>query len=263
MKNALLLPAIAVAAIFGGQALAGDVCVNASCETDRAWTFIPQQKFNAPPLVSPATVAQIGTCVPAQTGAIGAVSDGDAGLAAGQTVVNSGGGATYYPVTCNGSAWVVTNGTQTFTANNPLIGTGTGVLAQGTRSGNTTAFATASGALTSGHGIVADASGNVIDSGGYALAGSAPAASVCGTSPAVSTGSSNLAGEVTTGTGAPTACTITFSAAFPTHAFCTVTPEFAAATATAHISALSNSAFTVTFSAGVTSGKFTYVCGGN
>lgn len=52
------------------------------------------------------------------------------------------------------------------TANAPVIGGGAGaVVSVGSRSGNTTVFATTSGALVSGNCLKADASGNVVDQG--------------------------------------------------------------------------------------------------
>lgn len=67
----------------------------------------------------------------------------------------------------SGTATVGQGGTgeTTFTSNLPLLGNGTGALAQGTRSGNTTDFATASGTLTSGDCLEADANGNVVTTG--------------------------------------------------------------------------------------------------
>jgi hypothetical protein len=62
-------------------------------------------------------------------------------------------------------------GATTFTANAPLIGAGASAVSVGTKTGNTTLFATASGALTSGNCIEADASGNLVDAG--AVCGSA------------------------------------------------------------------------------------------
>lgn len=56
-------------------------------------------------------------------------------------------------------------GAATFTANLPLIGNGTGAIGQGTRSGNTTVFATATGSFTNGHCLQIDGSGNVVDAG--------------------------------------------------------------------------------------------------
>lgn len=52
-----------------------------------------------------------------------------------------------------------------------------------------------------------------------------PAASSCGTSPVVTPGSSDVAGEVTMGTGSPTGCIITFNVAYVTRPFCSVTWE--------------------------------------
>lgn len=62
-------------------------------------------------------------------------------------------------------------GAATFTSNLPLIGNGTGAVAQGTLSGNTTKFATASGTLTSGDCVAFDASGNVVSAGGPCTVG--------------------------------------------------------------------------------------------
>jgi hypothetical protein len=56
-------------------------------------------------------------------------------------------------------------GAGTFIANAPLIGNTTGAIGVGTRSGNTTSFATTSGTLTNGHCTQIDASGNIVDSG--------------------------------------------------------------------------------------------------
>jgi hypothetical protein len=92
-----------------------------------------------------------------------------------------------------------------------------------------------------------------------------PAASTCGTTPAVTANSSNAAGQFTTGTGTPTACTITFANAYPTAAFCTISPANAAASGAGvlpYVSATSASAFTITMAVGTSSAAFNYVCGG-
>jgi hypothetical protein len=69
-------------------------------------------------------------------------------------------------------------GQTTFSANLPLIGNGTGAIAQGTRSGNTTVFGTTSGTLTSGDGVKFDASGNLVAAGTAYPVGANPSASV-------------------------------------------------------------------------------------
>lgn len=84
-----------------------------------------------------------------------------------------------------------------------------------------------------------------------------PALSLCGTNPAIATGSSDFAGVVTLGTGSPTACTVTFQSAFANTPACSVT---SLGNATTYISAQSASAFTVTGSATFTG--FNYVCVG-
>ena len=62
-------------------------------------------------------------------------------------------------------------GAITFTANAPLIGAGSSPVTVGSRSGSTTVFATSNGALTNGHCVSIDASGNFIDAGGACTTG--------------------------------------------------------------------------------------------
>lgn len=63
-------------------------------------------------------------------------------------------------------------GATTFTANAPLIGNTTGAIAVGTRSGNTTRFATSvAGTLTAGDCVQFDASGNIGPAGGACTTG--------------------------------------------------------------------------------------------
>ena len=94
----------------------------------------------------------------------------------------------------------------------------------------------------------------------------APAISSCGGgTPSVAANSTSVAGQFTTGTGAPTACTITFNTAWPTDSFCVISAASsgaAAVTILPYVSAHSASAFTVTFAAGLTSGSFNYHCEG-
>lgn len=56
-------------------------------------------------------------------------------------------------------------GVATFTANLPLIGNGASAIAQGTRSGNTTAYVTQGSSQTSGTCATYDASGNITSAG--------------------------------------------------------------------------------------------------
>jgi len=53
-----------------------------------------------------------------------------------------------------------------YTANLPLVGNGTSLIGQGTRSGNTTDFVTGNGSYTNGHCISVDSAGNHVDAGG-------------------------------------------------------------------------------------------------
>ena len=88
----------------------------------------------------------------------------------------SGGGTPTFPITVGGtvnsggipyfSGATTESSSAALTANNPVIGGGAGVApSSGTRTGNTTVFATSTGALTNGHCLQVDANGNVVDSG--------------------------------------------------------------------------------------------------
>lgn len=82
------------------------------------------------------------------------------GVAKGGTGIASGtsGGIPYY------SASATIASSAALTANAPVIGGGAGVAPTvGTRSGNTTTFATTTGTLTSGNCAKFDASGNIVD----------------------------------------------------------------------------------------------------
>jgi len=108
-----------------------------------------------------------------------------------------------------------------------------------------------------------DAVGSVRATQAFLNSSAVPTISSCGTSPPVATvGSNNNSGQFTLGTGSPTACTVTFANAFPNYAYCTLTPA-TNYTGTFYISAQSKTAFTVTLSAGTSSAKFNYTCGGN
>jgi hypothetical protein len=92
---------------------------------------------------------------------------------------------------------------------------------------------------------------------------SAPSVSSCGTSPSVTSGSTNSGGQFTTGSsGTPSGCTITFSnSGWPTNAWCTVSPVNSTIS-TLYISAQSKTAFTVATTA-ANSLKISYTCVGN
>ena len=90
-------------------------------------------------------------------------------------------------VGAGGTATVPFGGTgqTSFTANLPLLGAGASAIAQGTRSGNTTTFATSSGALTSGHCVSLDGSGNFVDAGGACTTGGGGGTVATGTTSAL------------------------------------------------------------------------------
>lgn len=94
-----------------------------------------------------------------------------------------------------------------------------------------------------------------------------PTLSSCGGgSPTAGSGSNNKGGNFTTGSGSPTACTITFAQAYPNVANCTVSPANSAANGISggtYVSAQSDAAFTITMGTGTSSAKFNYSCPGN
>lgn len=151
---------------------------------------------------------------------------------------------------------------------NSVTGTGSMVLSASPTLTGTPAIGAATGtslvttgAVTAGTALAAGTSVTAVT---HLLNSSAvPAASSCGTSPAITASSTNQGGQFTTGTGTPSACTITFANAFPTAAFCTVTPVNAAAVGvTARISASSASAFTATLGSGTDTATYNYHCMG-
>lgn len=85
--------------------------------------------------------------------------------------------------------------------------------------------------------------------------GTAPALTSCGTSPAIV--GSDLAGEVTMGTGTPTGCIITFAAAYSSAPFCTV--AWQATPLASQSYAVSTTAITLTQTA-TSSNKANYTC---
>jgi hypothetical protein len=97
-----------------------------------------------------------------------------------------------------------------------------------------------------------------------------PALTSCGTSPSIQQGSDRTAGNVTMGSSSPTACTVTFAAAFTNTPACIVIPYTAADAAVIPTISASNTAFTVSFSATATAPAtapaaatgFSYACVG-
>lgn len=82
------------------------------------------------------------------------------------TVAGTSGGIPYFS---SSSTW---GSSGALTANAPVIGGGAGVApSSGSRSGNTTTFATANGILTNGHCVSIDGSGNFVDAGGSCTTG--------------------------------------------------------------------------------------------
>ena len=98
-----------------------------------------------------------------------------------------------------------------------------------------------------------------------------PKLTSCGTGPSLQEGGSGVAGNVTMGSGSPTACTVTFpSGLYANTPACIATPVTASAAAVIATISASNTAFTVSFSATATAPAtspaaatgFSYVCVG-
>lgn len=87
--------------------------------------------------------------------------------------------------------------------------------------------------------------------------GFTPTVSTCGTSPSIVGDDSS--GAITTGTGSPTACTLTFAAPYTYAPYCTANTS--STSSNASFSSLpSTTAFTVNLSSALTSGKIQYQC---
>jgi hypothetical protein len=96
---------------------------------------------------------------------------------------------------------------------------------------------------------------------GHIVSGAAatPTLSACGTGPAFAGTASDTAGRATVGSGPPTACTLTFGAAFGTAPICTITPVGSPQSQT-FISSLSTTAITWTWGTATAGQQFNYTC---
>jgi hypothetical protein len=90
----------------------------------------------------------------------------------------------------------------------------------------------------------------------FTFGGNSPALSSCGTSPSIA--GTDVAGQVTMGTGSPTGCTITFNVAYTNVPYCMVTWQSNLASMAYTVS---NSAITLT-QTGTSSNKVNYACFG-
>lgn len=94
--------------------------------------------------------------------------------------------------------------------------------------------------------------------GGQSAHSGIPVLTSCGTSPAIATGSSDVAGRVTTGTGTPTGCVITFAQAYNATPSCVLVSQTAYATTTPSYT-VSATAITLT-QAATNSAIYNYHC---
>ena len=133
-------------------------------------------------------------------------------------------------------------GTTAPAANLDVEGTGSVIL----NAGNV-------GVGTTSPGAKLDVSGHIANSGAAASIGT------CGTSPVIS--GNDMRGIVTLGTGSPTACTVTFAAAYATSPHCVITPYGGNPGAIQWWITASTAALVMNFSASPTaSQQFEYHC---
>jgi len=100
--------------------------------------------------------------------------------------------------------------------------------------------------------------GGIVDTAHFNTRGSVPSLSSCGATPAITTGSTDVSGQITEGTGSPTGCTVTFASAWTNAPFCVVQTTSTVTTAT--VSSTTNSQFSITTSVPIPSNTITYHC---
>lgn len=105
-----------------------------------------------------------------------------------------------------------------------------------------------------GSGTLLQENGNFWD-----VALTIPTATTCGTTPIVAAGSTDTRGAVTTGTGAPTSCTVNFAYTKPKAPFCVLTAENNSAYINPGVPP-TTSVLTVYFTAGCSTCAFIYNC---
>lgn len=211
---ALFLPSTAIAqqaVLQGGTFTAGHFPVYAGSSSSNPVVI---DSGSAPAIINTGVAGQIpyyaasGITLsgnPNLTISSGALTAGIAGSVLGQLKLTGSisGTVTLTPQTIAGT-YNFNVPTTAGTSGQPLIsgGGGSTAMAWGSLSGNTTTFATTSGALTSGHCVVADVSGNLVDNG----AG-------CGGSGTVNSGTTAQAAYyTTTGTAVSGTSALTLSA---------------------------------------------------
>lgn len=104
--------------------------------------------------------------------------------------------------------------------------------------------------------------------GHFYVTANIPTLTTCGTNPAVTARSNSSGGEITLGTGSPTACTLTWATAsnYTNDTWCTFTAGSSATAAISggwYVSAHSATAVTLTIGAATDGAVFEYTCFGN
>lgn len=167
-------------------------------------------------------------------------------LGAGQLPVGQGVGSNPAAATVSGDATLNASGSLVVTKTNGSNFGSAAIVNTGTSGGTLPLLNTAN---TWAAGVLQTFVGHT------ASAGSSPALSSCGTSPAIV--GDDKDGEVTMGTGSPTGCVITFAAAYTAKPYCTV--SWQATPLVSQSYAVANTAITLT-QTGTSSNKANYHC---
>lgn len=170
------------------------------------------------------------------------------------TVTGSGGLGVAYGI--NGSTLALVNASSafTFTASSSTTGVNLVSISSAAATGPNDFLVSASSSVgTLIFGVTNG--GNVISSG------TVPSVSSCGTLPSMDQGATNLGGTINTGSGSPTACTLTFAnGGFITTPTCVVSDDLQ--TSEPAITTRSPTGFTLTLGAALSSGHIFYICVG-
>ena len=135
-------------------------------------------------------------------------------------------------------------------------------------SANLTDANTITGAARFTTSLIMNPGSTLFMEGSFNITTNLPVLSTCGTTPAVTAHSSGNAGEITLGTGSPTACTLTWNVnnAYTNDTFCVFGAGSSATAAISggwYVSAHSATAVTLTLGTGTSSAVFEYTCFGN
>ena len=168
VANATSTPAITISTTATGVLSGNGTAISAASTTGSGNVVLA----TSPTLVTPALGTPTALVLTNATGL--PLSSGVTGQLPAANVVTGTSGAAI-PLLNGANTW---SSAQTFSAapvlsslTGPLIGNGASAVTSGSKSGNTTTFATATGTLTNGHCVQIDGNGNFVDAGGACTTG--------------------------------------------------------------------------------------------